>query len=147
MKPLPFLSALLVLVSMTMPWFTAGQAEGIGFHVSSTENSVSLINILQQVYSNPTEFQRELAAVFNSPSSSSIQLLVPIIAVTLVAVGAVVGLFRGRLGHGTGITGMVLLTGFILYTSKTGLSSGLTLGTGYLLAWIGFSVGLISSAS
>jgi hypothetical protein len=149
MKAIPFLAALLVLVAMTMPWFTADDAKNVGIPTTSgpqaEKNGLSLWDIAEKVYSNPLTLKESAIKTLRIESTSSIESILPIVGIPLVILGAVIGLFKGRVGHGVGLLGMVLLTLPLVYSPGAGIRGSLTVGVGYMLAWIGFSIGLISA--
>ncbi|NJF24928.1 LuxR family transcriptional regulator [Thermococcus sp. Bubb.Bath] len=147
MKPIPFLAALLVLVAMTMPWFTADNTQGMGVLSASKQDNgeLSLWSIAEKVYSNPLAIKESAVKTLQVESVSSVESILPIIGIPLVILGAVVGLFKGRIGHGVGLLGMVLLTLPMVYSPGAGIRGSLTVGVGYVLAWVGFSIGLISA--
>jgi len=146
-RPIPFLAALLVLVAMGMPWFTSQHASGgvvayaIDHNGSSSNRSLSFLDVVKGLYLNEKEVRSYLHL---KAKETSINELLSIVSVPLILLGAVIGLFNGKLGHGVGLVGMVLLTvGLLQWGSGKGT---LSVGTGYLLAWVGFSVGFVSSA-
>ncbi len=149
MKPIPFLAALLVLVAMTMPWFTADNTQRMGVLATSGHSDngeLTLWNITKEVYSNPVTIKENVLKTLRIESASSFESILPILGIPLVILGAVIGLFKGRAGHGMGLLGMVLLTLPLIYSPGEGIRSGsLTVGIGYVLAWVGFSVGLVSA--
>jgi len=148
MKPIPFLAALLVLVAMTMPWFTADNTQRMGVLVASGQNGngeLSLWNITEKVYSNPLTIKESALKTLRIESASSFESILPILGIPLVILGAVIGLFKGKVGHGMGLLGMVLLTLPLVYSPGAGIRGSLTVGIGYVLAWVGFSIGIVSA--
>ncbi len=149
MRPIPFLAALLVLVAMGMPWFTSQHtSEGVVAHAVAVDNgsspsnrSLSFLDVVKGLYLNEKEIRNYLHL---KAKEKSVSELLSIISVPLILLGAVIGLFNGKLGHGVGLAGMILLTvGLVPWGSRGGT---LSVGVGYLLAWVGFSVGFVSSA-
>ncbi|ASJ02407.1 hypothetical protein A3L09_03640 [Thermococcus profundus] len=152
MKPVPFLAALLVIVAMTMPWFTPGSKEpgiqmfgvaSVGEHSDNKDSAgLSFIDVARNVYLNRDVLNQNLRL---EEKGGVPGMLLSFIAFPLIIIGAVTGLFKGKFGHGIGLVGMVILTLALVYGN--GRSTGsLRIGSGYLLAWVGFSVGLVSSA-
>ncbi len=145
MRPIPFLAALLVLVAMGMPWFTPQYSpEIVAYsveHNSTVSNSsLSFVDIVRGLYLHRDEVRDYFhTATKNVPINEILSL----IAIPLILLGAVIGLFNGKLGHGVGLIGMTLLTiGLLPWGTE---NSTLNVGVGYLLAWVGFSVGFVSA--
>lgn len=151
MKPIPFLAALLVIVSMTMPWFTAQTGHPLNGgtmsyksfapNQSSTTQAVSFWDVVKSIYTNEKHVKDCLKLEANK---TSLRTLISFLSAPLILLGAVIGLFKGKFGHGVGLIGMVLLTVMILYWGNN--KGTLTVGIGYLLAWVGFAVGFVASA-
>jgi hypothetical protein len=150
MRPIPFLAALLVLVAMTMPWFTPQNTPSMkALNTMGGENGkdLSLWDVARSLYSNPVVIENATQKTLMMDSPSNLWNFLPVVGVPLIVLGAIVGLFKGRVGHGLGLVGMVLLTLPLVYSPGQGLRGSLTLGIGYILAWVGFSVGLVSSVT
>jgi len=146
-RPIPFLAAILVLVAMSMPWFTPQHvpermvAYAIDNNSVVSNSSLSFIDVVKGLYLHEEGVKNNL--LINS-KNLPINEILSIISVPLILLGAVIGLFNGKLGHGVGLIGMTLLTVGLLPWG-TG-NSTLSVGMGYLLAWVGFSVGFVSAA-
>lgn len=152
MKPIPFLAALLVLVAIGMPWFTAEHEPIVGvltINNSSMETGeeLSLWDIAKGIYSNPLSLENSTVETLRIESPSRLFSFLPLVGIPLIMLGAVVGLFHGKAGHGIGLIGMVLLTLPLVYSPGAGIRGSLTVGIGYILAWVGFSVGFVFSVA
>lgn len=149
MKPVPFLAALLVIVAMTMPWFTQGASnpEVRMFGITSLDRGphegisqgLSFVDVARDIYLKKDVLKQDLVLEKNR---EVLGIVLPLIAFPLIILGAFIGLFKGKFGHAIGLVGMVVLTLSMVYGSGDG---SLRIGSGYLLAWVGFSVGLVSA--
>ncbi|ASJ00272.1 LuxR family transcriptional regulator [Thermococcus gorgonarius] len=150
MKPVPFMAALLVIVAMTMPWFTpeSKNPEVQMFGITSLERSsaeesnqgLSFVDIVRDVYLKKDVLKQDLMIGGNKGVSN---IFLSLVAFPLIILGAFIGLFKGKFGHAIGLIGMVIFTLSLVYGSGEEVS--LRIGFGYLLAWVGFSVGLVSA--
>jgi len=146
MRPIPFLAALLVLVAMGMPWFTPQYspervvAYAIDYNSTVSNSSLSFVDIVRGLYLH----RDEIRDYFHIATKDiPINEILSLITIPLILLGAVIGLFNGKLGHGVGLIGMTLLTiGLLPWGTE---NSTLSVGMGYLLAWVGFSVGFVSA--
>ncbi|WP_010477221.1 hypothetical protein [Thermococcus zilligii] len=147
MKPVPFLAALLVIVAMTMPWFTPGSKspEIRMFLATSPEKGsaeggqgLSFVDMAKAIYLKKDALKQDL-----NGGAKTLNIILPLVAFPLIILGAFMGLFNGKFGHAIGLIGMVILTLSLVYGGSDGGS--LRIGSGYLFAWVGFSLGLVSS--
>ncbi len=138
MRIVGFLAAILVLFSFTMPWFQVEKWYG-------TEQ-VTMLNIAKELYNNMDQIKATIKELnTDNPSTDIVLFMSYVIGVSLILLGALLGLTGGRGGHLLGIVGMLLFTYPIWATTGEKIMDMISYG--YIIGGIGFLIGLVGGGT
>ncbi|WP_461864710.1 amino acid permease [Thermococcus sp.] len=138
MRIVGFLAAVLVLFSFTMPWFQVAKWYG--------NEQVTMIDIAKELYNNMDQIKETIKNLnIENPNTNLILFMSYVVGVSLILLGAIIGLTGGRGGHLLGIIGMILFTYPIWATTGEKIMDMISYG--YIIGGIGFLIGLVGGGA
>ena len=138
MRIVGFLAAVLVLFSFTMPWFQVAKCYG--------NEQVTMIDIAKELYNNMEQIKETIKNLnIENPNTNLILFMSYVVGVSLILLGAIIGLTGGRGGHLLGIIGMILFTYPIWATTGEKIMDMISYG--YIIGGIGFLIGLVGGGA
>ena len=105
-----------------------------------------MIDIAKELYNNMDQIKETIKNLnIENPNTNLILFMSYVVGVSLILLGAIIGLTGGRGGHLLGIIGMILFTYPIWATTGEKIMDMISYG--YIIGGIGFLIGLVGGGA